>query len=227
LYIVLHSFKTKLMFNNNLNTTSNWKTSNAQMFWSKIAPADHVVQIYEDDKILMNAVLGYVNTGLLEGDSIIIIATQEHIQNLNLLLNKQGYKVDALIARDRYIALEANETLSKFMVNNLPDKKCFDDCISSLFKRAQKNTGKVRAFGEMVAILWEKGLKDATLQLENLWNQLHQKNQFSLFCAYPKNGFIHNEHDCIDDICSTHSKVIVGGSLASSEIYYNTTAATA
>ncbi|WP_462252541.1 MEDS domain-containing protein [Ferruginibacter sp.] len=215
------------MFNNYLNDNHSWKTSNVQMFWGKIAPADHVVQIYEDDTIFMNSLFGYVNTGLLEGDSIIIIATKEHIQHLNLLLNKQRYNVDALIARERYIALEANETLSKFMVNNLPDKKRFDNCISSVFKRAQKNGGKVRAFGEMVAILWEQGLKDATIQLENLWNQLHQKNQFSLFCAYPKNGFIHNEHDCVDAVCSTHSKVIVGGSLTSSEIFYKTTAATA
>ncbi len=70
------------MFNNYLNNNRSWKTSNVQMFWGKIAPADHVVQIYEDDIIFMNALFGYVNTGLLEGDSIIIIATKEHIQTL-------------------------------------------------------------------------------------------------------------------------------------------------
>jgi hypothetical protein len=215
------------MFNNNLNNSNSWKTSNVQMFWGKIAPADHVVQIYEDDKIFMASLFGYVNTGLLEGDSIVIIATKEHIQNLNLLLNKQGYNLDALIARDRYIALEANETLDKFMVNNLPDEKLFNQCISAVMKRAQKNDRKVRAFGEMVAILWEQGLKDATFQLENLWNKLHQKNHFSLFCAYPKNGFTHTEHNCVNTVCSAHSKVIVGGSLVSSEIFYKSTAATA
>ena len=135
--------------------------------------------------------------------------------------------MNALIARDRYIAVEAKETLSKFMVNDLPDKKRFDNYISFIFKRAQKNGGKIRAFGEMVSLLWEQGLKDATIQLENLWNQLHQKNQFSLFCAYPKTGFAHTEHNCVNTVCSTHSKVIVGGSLASSEIYYKTTGATA
>jgi hypothetical protein len=78
----------------------------------------------------------------------------------------------------------------------------------------------VRAFGEMVAILWQQGHNGATVQLENLWNQLHGKNDFSLFCAYPKIGFTQNAAESIQKICACHSRVISGEAKPSTDIYY-------
>jgi len=42
---------------------------------------------------------------------------------------------------------------AKFMVNHWPDENLFFELITTLFKRVKKNNGKVRAFGEMVALL--------------------------------------------------------------------------
>src|SRR5688500_19228341 len=47
----------------------------------------------------------------------------------------------------------------------------------------------VRAFGEMVAVLWANGHNGATVRLEHLWHAFCQSEAFSLFCAYPKTGF--------------------------------------
>ena len=74
----------------------------------------------------------------------------------------------------------------------------------------------------MVAVLWEKGYCGATVQLENLWNQLHGRDQFTLFCAYPRTGFIQSPHDSIDIICKQHAKVIDGQVRPSTDIYYKT-----
>jgi len=109
-------------------------------------------------------------------------------------------------------------------VNEWPDEKLFNEYVTKLITRAQKNNRKVRAFGEMVAILWEKGYSGATVQLEKLWNQLHQKDTFTLFCAYPRIGFTQDANDSIDTICSSHTKIIDGCSKPSTEVYYKTTA---
>jgi hypothetical protein len=47
----------------------------------------------------------------------------------------------------------------------------------------------LRIFGEMVAVLWNDGKHDAALSLEELWNDLREEHDFSLFCAYPLKCF--------------------------------------
>lgn len=197
-----------------------WEKSNLQVFWGEIAPCDHVVQIYENDKVFLDSLEGFVGSGFMEGESIIVIATSEHLKALESRLQNQGFDLYALTKEERYFGLDASDTLAKFMVNNWPDEKRFFDTIPGLLKRAQKNNRKVRAFGEMVALLWQQGYNGATVQLENLWNKLHENNDFTLFCAYPKIGFTQDINSSIDMICSTHSKIIEGSSKPSTEIHY-------
>ena len=198
----------------------NWQKSGLQVFWGEVAPCDHVVQIYETERIFLDSLEGFVGSGLLAGDSVIIIATATHIIAMENRLKSQGFDTDQLASKDQYIALEANDMLSKFMRNGWPDENLFFELITTLLKKAQKNNRKIRAFGEMVAILWQQGHNGATVQLENLWNQLHKKDEFTLFCAYPKIGFTQDMHSSLETICCAHTKVIDGSPKPSTEIYY-------
>jgi hypothetical protein len=201
-------------------TSEYWQSSSLQVFWGELAPCDHIVQIYENDKIFLDSLEGFVGSGLLAGDAVIIIATTEHLVAIEKRLKKQGFNMDKLASSDQYIGLDADETLSKFMVNDWPDEDLFMELVTTLFKRAQQNNRKVRAFGEMVALLWKQGLNGATVQLENLWTRFQKKDEFTLFCAYPKVGFTQDMHASMDLICCQHSKVIDGGPRPSTEIYY-------
>ncbi|MGZ4054290.1 MAG: MEDS domain-containing protein [Bacteroidia bacterium] len=197
-----------------------WKNSNIQVFWGEIAPCDHLVQIYENDKYFLDTLEGFAGCGLISGDSVVIIATKTHLRELDQRLRKQGFDLDNLIKENQYIPLDAHEALAQFMVNKWPDETRFNHFISKLLGRAKHDNRKVRAFGEMVAVLWEQGHNGATVQLENLWHQLHSQDKFSLYCAYPKSGFTQNTNNSLDKICNTHSKIIDGQSRPSTEIYY-------
>lgn len=197
-----------------------WETSNLQVFWGEIAPCDHLVQVYENEKIFLDTLEGFTGTGFLANDSVVIIATSRHLDALNGRLRSQGFDLNALIKADQYIPINAEDLLSVFLVDDWIDEDIFNSFITDLVRRAKKRNGKVRAFGEMVAILWEKGNCGATVQLENLWNQLHSKDQFLLFCAYPKTGFTQSACDSIDIICKQHTKVIDGYARPSTNIYY-------
>ena len=109
------------------------------------------------------------------------------------------------------------------MVKGWPDDQLFGEHITQIISRATKNNRKVRAFGEMVAVLWQQGLSGATVRLEHLWCRLHHQRQFSLYCAYPKNGFTQSVGDSLNIICKTHSKIIDGQIRPSTEIYYRLT----
>ena len=197
-----------------------WETSNIQAFWGEIAPCDHLVQVYENEKIFLDTLEGFTGTGFLANDSVVIIATSTHLDALNARLRSQGFDLNALIRADQYIPIDAEDLLSVFLVDGWIDEQIFNSFINDIIKRAKQRNGKVRAFGEMVAVLWKQGNRDATVQLENLWNQLHAKSPFTLFCAYPKVGFTRSADDSIDLICRQHAKVIDGYARPSTNIYY-------
>lgn len=48
---------------------------------------------------------------------------------------------------------------------------------------------RLRAFGEMVDILWAKRQFSAAVRVEQLWNRLLSRSSFSLYCAYAVDVF--------------------------------------
>ena len=197
-----------------------WKKTGADIFWGEIAPCDHVVQIYENDGIFLDALTGFVGGGINGGECVIVIATENHLNALNSRLRDYGISIDTLINDDRYIPVEAEEVLSKFMVDEWPDEKLFMQTISSLLIRGQSKGRQIRAFGEMVALLWAKGMNGATVRLEYLWNKYCEQHEFCLFCAYPKTGFTQDINESIMNICSCHTKMIGGNEKQLTEVVY-------
>jgi PAS domain S-box-containing protein len=75
--------------------------------------------------------------------------------------------------------------------------------------------GRVHAFGEMVALLWSAGNREAAIRLEEFWNELGKSYRFALFCAYPIAGFADEEQAIpFNSICTCHSRVIPAESYA-------------
>jgi hypothetical protein len=201
-----------------MNNYSDWQYSKADIFWGEIAPCDHVLQLYENSQVFLDALAGFVGNGINSGECCIVVATDTHLTALNNRLKSYGIYPESLQADNRYIPLNADDTLSKFMVNDWPDEKMFQETISGIIKRA--NNKRIRVFGEMVAILWAKGLSGATVHLEHLWNNFRAQQKFCLFCAYPKSGFTENITESIGHICDQHSKLIEGSQKQLTQIIY-------
>jgi hypothetical protein len=200
--------------------TDGWQLSKTDVFWGEIAPCDHVLQIYENNDAFLEVLAGYVGGGINAGDSVVVIATQEHLAALRSRMQQHGIFVDSLIDEDRYIPLVAEEVLAKFMVNGWPDEALFTKAVSRIIKHARGKDRKVRAFGEMVALLWAQGHSGATVQLEHLWNKYCEKEELTLFCAYPKVGFTQDAGESLRHICGSHTKIISGTDKPLTEILY-------
>ncbi|MDB5034680.1 MAG: hypothetical protein JWQ98_1921 [Chlorobi bacterium] len=182
----------------------------SDIFWGEIAPCEHMVQIYADNSVLLDSLEGFAGAGIEAGEGVIVIATEMHRNGLESRLRARGVDVDAARARDQYIDLDAADVLPRFMVRGWPDEQLFISTIMSILERARGNGRRVRAFGEMVAILWGRGEQGATVRMEYLWHRLCETETFSLFCAYPRVGFTQHIEASIDVICSAHSRVIAG-----------------
>ena len=171
--------------------------------------SDHFVQFYENEKFLINSLTKYIRTGLNRGEACIVIATKYHRISLDKHLVSNGLNIEKARADGQYICLDAAETLSKFMIDGSPNLNLFTSVCGGVIAQAQNRYSSVRAFGEMVALLWAEGNKNAAIELEKLWNELGKTHSFSLFCAYPMNNFDRESHgESLSQINLTHSKVI-------------------
>jgi hypothetical protein len=136
----------------------------------------HVVNFY-GGPFPTETVAGFVRQGLDAGEIAILIATPEHVAAVDRTLGDQ---------KGRVLYLDADETLAKFMVAGHPDRLRFLDTVGDLVgQAAQVGNGQVRAFGEMVVRLCEKGQPEAAHELELLWNELGGRHDLKLLCAYP------------------------------------------
>ncbi|MGZ5037491.1 MAG: MEDS domain-containing protein [Usitatibacter sp.] len=182
-----------------------------ESFWGELSPREHSVQIYGSDAAFMDALEGYVSAGLRRGDSVVLISTAAHLHDLEKRLRANWIDLDRARWEERYIALLAQESLGRFMVEGMPDEALFIQFASGVLKRARgPGARKVRAFGEMVAILWGQGSCAAAIALETLWNRLQAVEEFPLFCAYPREGFKEDASASMHSVCAAHSRIIPG-----------------
>jgi hypothetical protein len=171
---------------------------------------EHFVHFYQNDDRLLAEVAEFVGRGLQAGDTAIVIATATHRERLSRQVLRAVPHLEASsFYRDQYIALDAEETLSRFMVNGWPDEQRFTEVVGGVVRRAaQAGCGRILAFGEMVALLVEQGKTEAAIRLEELWNELGKHYSFSLFCAYPTRLFRDPAHSsAFARICHTHTRV--------------------
>ena len=177
--------------------------------WSEIGATEHFVQFYESDKFLVDSVSAYVGQALVAGEGAVIIATGDHRNRIRRILKRRGIDVTAARTSGQYLALDAKQTLAKFMVEGSPDPLRFEESVGALIAQLEQAWPRVRAFGEMVALLWADGNSEGACQLEALWNDLAKRRSFTLYCAYPLDGFRDEAMGAsLHDVCNCHARVI-------------------
>lgn len=183
--------------------------------WSNMADTEHFVQFYEADGFLLNSLSGFIGAAITAGDGAVVVATEAHRGGLDELLSANGIDLASAKASGKYVALDATETLAKFMVDGSPDPARFNQVIGSVLASVSIGGAPVRAFGEMVALLWAEGNYNGAIRLEELWNDLQRSHTFSLFCAYPMNCLDRKQFtDSHAKVCTVHSRVIPAESYA-------------
>lgn len=172
---------------------------------------DHFVQFYESDAFLVESVVAFFKEGLDQGEAVIVIGTEGHRRAIAEGLVRQGTDLSAARTGGRFVSLDAAETLTRFMGDDAPDPHRLDETLVPVITAAQAAGTGVRIFGEMVALLWDAGNVSGAIKLEELWNQVGESYDFSLFCAYPL-GLVSRSggDEAFERVCATHTNVIPG-----------------
>jgi anti-sigma regulatory factor (Ser/Thr protein kinase) len=167
----------------------------------------HVVQFYERDAELIEGAGSYLSGGVCAGAVGIVIATEAHREAFEAHLREAG--VDAQRGEGTLVWLDAAATLAGFMREGAVDRDAFFEVVGTVVQAAAATGRPVRAYGEMVALLWDAGNVTAAIDLETLWNELGTQLPFSLYCAYRSESVAGHEHAAaLERVCHLHSGVV-------------------
>jgi DNA-binding NarL/FixJ family response regulator len=175
----------------------------------------HAVQFYPDHPSFLAGFSSFVEAALLAGNAVIVVVTEAHRKSLVQMLQEHTVNVAAAIEEGRYLSLDVEQTLSNFMVNDLPDPgrflKVTGDLVTEAATAAKGESRRVAACGECAPTLWAQGNADAAIQLEHLWDEIAKKYCVGVLCGYVVTDFQREQEARIwDRICAEHSAVWSG-----------------
>jgi DNA-binding NarL/FixJ family response regulator len=172
----------------------------------------HEVLFHSDDTWLLDNVTQFIGAALNAGNSAIVLATEAHRDTLLRRLQAHGINVSAAIGQGSYLALDAAEALSTFMVNGMLDPFLFLEGFSELILKAA-NAAKgehprVAVFGAGADLLWKQGNVEAAIQDERLCNELTKRYDVDILCGYSLGRFQGGiDNHMFEKICAEHSAV--------------------
>jgi hypothetical protein len=174
------------------------------------APHDHIVQLHQDQDFLNSAVCRFVGAGLANGDRIVLFPTLTHWNAFRTRLEADGVDVNSAQGRGQLTVVDANELLPRFMRDAMPDPRVFKGVIGDIFGRARGGSyQKMRAWGELVDVLWERGDVAASMNLEDMFDQLNKKIGIAMFCSYLTDNFNGDVHaHMLPRLATNHSHLI-------------------
>ena len=183
--------------------------------WARVvadaAPPDHIVQLYQDQDFLNRAVCRFAGAALANGEGIILVPTLTHWNAFRPRLDAAGVDVHAAQERGQLTVFDADELLSRFMRGGMPDPPTFNVVLGDIIgqARATGSNQKVRAWGEMVNVLWERGDVAASMNLEDLFDQLAKKHDIAIFCSFLMDNFNGDVHThMLPRLGTNHSHLI-------------------
>jgi DNA-binding NarL/FixJ family response regulator len=171
----------------------------------------HEVQFYSDDAIFLESFTDFIAATLGDGKAAIVMATESHRAGVLQRLNAKRLDVDAAIKRGILIPLDVTETLSRFMINEIPDQARFLDAAGGLIEAAAKSAKKdqisrVAICRECPPLLLEEGKVTEIVRLEQLWGQTARTSAIDILCGYALSS-LEKHKDAFQKICAGHSTI--------------------
>jgi MEDS: MEthanogen/methylotroph, DcmR Sensory domain len=150
-------------------------------------PSSHIVYPYTDESQIVDAVSLFATVGFRRGEGVLLIMASIHCGPIRQRLEAQGFNLTELEASGKLVCEDAADLLSTFMVDGIVDEDKFKNTIFGMIQKAKIGAGArprpVRAFGEMVDLLWRTD-RQTTERLEELLNEVMESQAVRLLCAY-------------------------------------------
>jgi len=160
---------------------------------TKKLQTEHVCQLFDSDETRAETVAAFLAEGLRAGECVVVAVRPLHWKSVVARLAVLGFSVDTEVAEGRLIVKDAFTTLAQLTPRGRLNPFAFNETVGAAVRELSRR-GRVRAYGEMVDILIERGDLDEALELEELWNQAGEMVPMST-------------HRSLRDLCLAHTDV--------------------
>lgn len=169
----------------------------------------HDVQIYSERNELAATVADFLTEGLERGDGCLVLATAENVRAFAFELAARGFDLDALQAERRLALADAERTVEEICSGTEPSAASLEAVVARLTGELDAPSGRIRAYGELVDVLWRHGARAESERLEEYWNRLLERRRIDLLCGYHADDpFARDLYlDLVPRVCRTHQAV--------------------
>jgi len=164
------------------------------------APHSHEILFCSDESVLLDGLTRFIAGALNTGNAAIVWATEPHRASLLERLCTQSVDIDAAIQRGIYIASDVTEPAD--LVRMLEVLRC----LSEQATKAGREHPRVAVCGERAGRLWAEGKTDEAIRLEQLLNELAERQDIDILCPYPTPQG-QEENPAFKSICAEHTAV--------------------
>jgi DNA-binding NarL/FixJ family response regulator len=170
----------------------------------------HKVASYRDDASFVTDFARFIEAALKIGNPAIVIASEPHRKSLQEVLQRRNCDITAAIQEKRYIALDASEILSTFIVDGWPNAdrvlRGVRDLLAEAAKATRSERPRVAACGEMGPMLLAQGNGEAAIELEHLTHEIADTSDVDILCGYMMRDVQRKENsDFFEKIRAEHS----------------------
>lgn len=170
----------------------------------------HGVQVYSRPEELAESVASYVAAGVAAGEPALLVLRAAHESLFFDRLDAAGWDGKVLESAGLLVLLDAEETLDALLDGDIVSASQFGQLIGGALDAvsARFPAQNVRAFGEMVDVLCERGNAAGAARLEELWNDASVTRRFTLLCGYALDVFDRDaQSGVLPDVCRAHTHV--------------------
>ncbi len=152
-------------------------------------PWAHMIHLYKDPAHQVEVVSVYAAEGLRRGENIFLIGDPLVLEDIEERLGREGFDVAHLKSGGELTPVDRNDLKAKVFWEGKPDRERLKAFLDSIIEGARDRRG-IRAWGNLVDALCQAGDFEASVMLEDLWNQVRGDRPLVSFCSYSVEGLV-------------------------------------
>jgi DcmR-like sensory protein len=169
---------------------------------------DHVLQLYQEESCLLDALAEFVAAGLRLEEGVLFVGTTPRWDLLIDRLQKSGVDARAYAARGQLKLYGVHVLLSSCTNGAGVDRSKLGRLLGSALELGRMRYERVRMFSELTDTRWRDGDRAGAAALERVWKPLLGVHDFTLLCACPIDSLEEDTYDgTLQALCGAHTHV--------------------
>lgn len=163
----------------------------------------HVLQLYQEERRLVDALADFVVAGLRANEGVVVIASTRRWELLVDHLQKAGFDPHGRVLRGqlRLFGLHV-------MLGAVPSRQRFNEVMNGVLALAHARHARVRVFSELTDALWRAGQAATACRCERYWQHLLAVQDCQLLCACAIDSLEGTAYDgTLQALCGEHTHV--------------------